>query len=128
MNSWFSNKQVTIQTLLVTMYRMQIMPAISHSAPAWFPFLCDYQREELEKSQKLALHMIFHNLEHYEDRLAAANLPTLCEHLDDVLRVTNNHDHPPQKLLITSPKSRPKRSVSSNQSDFYISQTRTVKC
>ena len=115
------------------MYRTQIIPAISHSAPAWFPFLCDYQKEELEKSQKLALRVIFHNLEHYEDRLAAANLPTLCEHLDHVcssyvLRVTTNQDHPLQKLLKTKQKSRPKRSVSSNQSDFYISQTRTVKC
>ena len=118
---------------LVMMYRTQIIPAISHSAPAWFPFLCDYQKEELEKSQKLALRVIFHNLEHYEDRLAAANLPTLCEHLDHVcssyvLRVTTNQDHPLQKLLKTKQKSRPKRSVSSNQSDFYISQTRTVKC
>ena len=32
---------------LVMMYRMQIIPAISHSAPAWFPFLCDYLKEEL---------------------------------------------------------------------------------
>ena len=69
---------------LVMMYRAQILPTITYSAPAWFPFLADYLRNELEKIQKLTLRIIFNDLEHYIDRLNAAKLTPLCDLLHDV--------------------------------------------
>ena len=57
---------------------MQILPTVTHTAPAWYPFTTSGQQEDLEKTQKLALRIIFPELERYYEQLAAADIPTLC--------------------------------------------------
>ena len=127
-------KQSGVNTeTLVMMYRAQILPTITYSAPAWFPFLADYLRNELEKIQKLALRIIFNDLEHYIDRLNAAKLTPLCDLLYDVcstfvLRIVNNPEHLLRNRLNNKTNVRPQRSVRKCQTDVYIKRSRTVKC
>ena len=68
------------------LYKAQIIPTLTHTAAAWYPYATGNQQEELEIPQKLALRIIYPELEHYHERLAAANVSTLSEHLDNVCR------------------------------------------
>ena len=72
-------KKSSIQPVnLVQLYKVQILPTVTHTAPAWYPFTTSEQQEDIEKIQKLALHIIFLKLERYYEQLAAADIPTLC--------------------------------------------------
>ena len=68
---------------LVALYQSQVVPAVTCSAPVWFPMIKHYQQKDVEKIQKLALRIIFPECEHYCDQLAAAKLNTLCERLEN---------------------------------------------
>ena len=119
------------QTSLTHLYQSRIIPTISHASPAWYPFITDHQKEELEKTQRLALRIIYSDEEHYCDRLAAANITTLCETLNQhchqyTSKIKNNPDHLLRHRLIERTVSRPKRSTA-KLSDFYIKKSRTVK-
>ena len=119
------------QPSLVQMYKAQIVPTISHSAPAWYPFLSKYQQDELEKCQKLALRIIYPEVEHYEERLLAASLPLLNE-----LLKLNCHNYIQQIVESTDHPLRPRLAIrdqsirhSSRRSDkcVYIQKCRTEK-
>ena len=110
---------------LVMMYRAHILPTVTYSAPAWYPFLADYHKDEIEKIQKLALRIIFHDIEYYTDRLVAAKLTTLCDTLRDVCstyvtRIVGDPDHSLRYKLNQKPSLRPMRSVSKCQTGVYI--------
>ena len=118
-----------VEKSLVHMCKSQIILAISHASPAWYPYTTDQQRAELEKSQKLALRVIYNNHKHYSDRLAAANINTLSEALNMnchayANRFKNGQEHLLRHQLTQKPSTRPIRSTSSN---FYIKRSRTVK-
>ena len=120
------------QNSLVMLYKAQIIPTLTHTAAAWYPYATGNQQEELENSQKLALRIIYPELEHYHERLAAANVSTLSEHLDNVCRkyaqkVKDNSNHVLHHLIPKRPETiRYSRRLSS--SDIYLPRTRTVKC
>ena len=114
------------------LYKAQIIPTLTHTAAAWYPYATGNQQEELENSQKLALRIIYPELEHYHERLAAANVSTLSEHLDNVCRkyaqkVKDNSNHVLHHLIPKWPETiQYSRRLSS--SDIYLPRTRTVKC
>mgnify|MGYP001790979048 CR=1 FL=1 len=117
---------------LTHLYKTQIIPTISHAAPVWYPLTTDQQKSDLEKCQKLALRIIHHDIEHYNDKLEAAQIPTLCTTLHDqcsayMSRLRSNAEHPLRARMTSKPTGRPKRAVSSAHSDFYYAKTRTVK-
>ena len=68
------------------LYKAQIIPTLTHTAAAWYPYATGNQQEEIDNYQKHALRIIYPELEHYHQRLAAANISTLNEHLDHVCR------------------------------------------
>ena len=120
------------QPSLVMLYKSQILPTITHSSAAWYPYTTDYQQKDLESSQKLALRIIFPEIESYSERLAAAGcLNTLNQTLRSICRsyatkVIDNTSHPLHDRL---PKRPAGVSFSRRltQSDLYITRTRTVK-
>ena len=120
------------QPSLVMLYKSQTLPTITHSSAAWYPYTTDYQQKDLEKSQKLALRIIFPEIESYAERLAAAGcLNTLNETLKSICRsyatkVKETTSHPLHDRLPKRPAGVrfPRRL---RQLDLYIPKTRTVK-
>lgn len=70
---------------LITLYQSQVRPSLTYSAAARYPYTTTAQREQLEKTQKLALRIIFHSTDHYDDRLALAGLRSLCRELNNLI-------------------------------------------
>lgn len=50
---------------------------MTYACPSWFPSITKYDMDRLESIQRLCLKMVFPDLDHYCDRLAAANITTL---------------------------------------------------
>ena len=69
------------QENLVHVYKTMVLPTISHAVPSWYPFTTQLQQKELESCQKLALQIIYPEVDDYHERLAAALLPQLNETL-----------------------------------------------
>ena len=96
------------------------------------PLATGNQQEELENFQNLVLRIIYPGLERYNERLAAANISTLSEHLDNVRRkygekVKDNSSHVLHHLIPKRPETiRYSRRFGS--SDIYLPRTRTMKC
>ena len=71
---------------LVVLYQSQIRPSVAYSAAACYPYTTGTQQEQLEMTHKLALRIIFPEVEHYCDRLEMAGINTLCIELDLICR------------------------------------------
>ena len=117
---------------LVMLYKSQITPTLTHTAAAWYPYTTSSQQEKLESSQKLALRIIFPELEHYHQRLTAADLQTICENLDDICRkyatkVRKNTTHTLHQLIPKRPDGV-RFSHRLSTSNIYIPKSRTTKC
>ena len=117
---------------LVVLYQSQIRPSVTYSAAAWYPYTTSTQQEQLEMTQKLALRIIFPEVEHYCDRLEMAGINNLCMELDLICRkyARKVYEHPDHVLHDRIPRrpvgQRFSRRVST--SDIYIQKTRTDKC
>ena len=117
---------------LVVLYQSQIRPSVAYSAAACYPYTTGTQQEQLEMTQKLALRIIFPEVEHYCDRLEMAGINTLCIELDLICRkyAMKVYQHPDHVLHDRIPRrpagQRFSRRVST--SDIYIPKTRTDKC
>ena len=72
------------QNSLVMLYKTLIIPTLTHTAATWYTYATGNQQDELENPPKLALRIIYPELDNYHGRLAAANISTLSEHLDSV--------------------------------------------
>ena len=66
---------------LVKLYCSKIRPVISYAAPGWFTQLSAKSVESLESVQRLALKVIYPDLNSYRERLKCANISTLCDYL-----------------------------------------------
>lgn len=116
---------------LLIMYRSRILPSITHSAPAWYPYTTIYQRDILESIQRLALRIMLPEYEDYNERLLVTNMRTLCDELDNICSeyVTKVLEHSNHQLHHRIPKRRGERySRRLSSSDIYIKKSRTVKC
>ena len=67
-------------------YKSQILSTITHSYAAWYPLTSDYQHKDLKSTEKLALRIIFPEMESYGERLAAAG----CT-LNETLKVCTSY-------------------------------------
>jgi hypothetical protein len=75
---------------LVLFYQARILSIISYAAPSWYPYIAKYDKDKLERYQRLCLFIILPRLEHYADRLAFLKLEELNVYLDIVcLRYAN---------------------------------------
>jgi len=119
---------------LVTLYKTQIIPTLTHASPAWYPFTTDEQRTEIEKCQKLALRIIFPSIESYGERMATAQVTTLCDVFDKLCQtyihgLVRDKDHPLHSRLPfrstqrTSSRLQPNPHIAS----LYIPKARTAK-
>ena len=83
---------------LVLFYRTRILSILSYAAPCWYPFANAYDRDKLERYQKLCLRIITPNLDTYEDRKSHLNMLDLSQYLEitclrymDKLRLNPGH-------------------------------------
>ena len=116
------------------LYKSQIFPTITHSSAAWYLYTTDYQQKELESSCKLALRIIFPEMESYCERLAAAGcFKTLNETLTLVCtsyatKVKENASHPLHDHRQKTPAGKHfSGCLSELDIHVYIQSTRTVK-
>ena len=119
------------QESLVHLYKTRVIPTISHAAPSWYPFITQLQQKEIESCQKLALQIIYPEVDDYHERLAAAMLPTLNETLKTmchafVRRVKENRDHPLNARLPTR-KDGIRYSNRTSDKSIYLPRCRTEK-
>ena len=56
------------------LYKAQIIPTLTRTAAAWYPYATGNQQEELAISQKLVLRIMYPELDHYHETLAAGNI------------------------------------------------------
>ena len=116
---------------LVVLYQSQIRPSVAYSAATCYPYTTGTQQEQLEMTQKLALRIIFPEVEHYCDRLEMAGINKLCIELDLICRkyamkVYQHPDHVVHDRIPRRPAGqRLSRRVSI--SDIYIPKTLTDK-
>ena len=54
---------------LVLAYRANILSVVKYAAPAWYPYVTENSKLQLESIQKLALKIIYPEMDHYEQRL-----------------------------------------------------------
>ena len=113
---------------LLSLYRAQIIPTITFAAASWYPFISKHLEQKIEKTQKLALRIIYPNYEHYQDQLQMAQIASLNEALTDICHayataVRGNPDHPLAKLVKTRPKGR---RFSHRQNNVYREKARTA--
>ena len=52
---------------LLTFYKTNLKPVLSYACPAWYTFLADKDKAELERLQKTATKIIFTDTELYEN-------------------------------------------------------------
>ena len=118
--------------VFVALYRSQVRPSLTFSAAAWYPYTNNTQREQLEKTQKLALRIIFPGVDHQNERLALAGINPLNAELDLICaRYASNvyqiQSHPLHNRIPKRPESqRYSRRIST--SDIYVPKLRTDKC
>ena len=62
---------------LLTFYKTNLKPVLSYACPAWYTFLADKDKTELERIQKTATRIIFTDTEFYEERLSLLNLSSV---------------------------------------------------
>ena len=91
---------------LVHLYNTRVIPTNSSAVPSWYPFTTQLQQKVLGSCKKLALQMIYPEVDDYHEKLAAAMLPPLNETLKPmchafVRRVKDNLDHPLNARLLT---------------------------
>ena len=67
---------------LVLAYRANILSVVKYAAPAWYPYVTENSKLQLESIQKLALKIIYPEMDHYEQRLYAAKLEKLNDDLE----------------------------------------------
>ena len=94
------------QASLVHLYKTRVIQTISHAVPSLYFFTTQLHQKELKSCQKLALQIIYPEVDDYHERLAAAMLPQLDETLKTmchafVRRVKDNRDHPLNARLPT---------------------------
>ena len=66
---------------LITFYKANLKPVLSYACPAWYIFLADKDKTELERIQKTATRIIFTDTESYEERLSLLNLSSVNDFL-----------------------------------------------
>jgi hypothetical protein len=120
------------QESLAQLYKAQILPKVTHTAAAWYPFTTTQHQDKLEQIQKLALRIIYPEHEHYDERLAAANFPTLRATLDSmcttyVTKILNNSKHPLHNRIPRRPDGL-RFSRRHDNVNVYVNKTRSVKC
>ena len=119
------------QQSLVLMYKTQVVAAITHAAGAWYPYTTECLRNDIERCQRLAMRIIFSDLEHYDDRLAAANLLPLNDLLNDIChkyvhRILSDDNHPLHNRLLLN-KTRLRRSTRNSEGTICMPKCRTEK-
>ena len=67
---------------LLHAYRSNILPTVQYAAPAWFNFTSNKCRKDLEGVQRLALKIIYPELDSYNERLQAASIETIVDDLE----------------------------------------------
>ena len=50
---------------LVLAYRANILSVVKHAAPAWYPYVTENNKLQLESIQMLALKIIYPEMDHY---------------------------------------------------------------
>ena len=84
---------------LLTFYKTNLKPVLSYACPAWYTFLADKDKAELERLQKTATKIIFTDTELYEERLSLLNLTPVNDFLFSTAekyfsKISENSSHP----------------------------------
>ena len=109
-------------------YASIIRSLLTYACAAWYPSASKTDRDSLEGIQKRCLKTIYPHIEHYEDRLAAANLTSLQEHMTTLCvkysqTVANDPEHRLYDLVPSKQSSTNRHS--SRLRDCLITKHRT---
>ena len=79
--------------------KTNLKPVLSYACPAWYTFLADKDKAELERLQKTATKIIFTDTELYEERLSLLNLTPVNDFLFSTAekycsKISENSSHP----------------------------------
>ena len=109
-------------------YQARIVPILTYAAPAWYCYIPQYCKEQLERHQSLCLRLIFPTISSYTERLETSKVPRLNDVLENlctkyVAKVVSDSSH---RLYHHVP---PKQSIhrhSARLSDKPILKSRTA--
>ena len=88
---------------LVKIYCSKVRSVVTYASPAWFSFLSEFQRDRLERIQRIAFKYILPGTT-YEDALNELQLPTISDFVKQQITtlsktIISNTNHPLHKRL-----------------------------
>ena len=87
---------------LALFYKARVLSILSYSAPSWFPFLNQHDKEKLENHQKLCLRVIKPTTNDYNELLSSLNLSELNLYLSlHCLRYVEKVKKSPSHILLS---------------------------
>ena len=110
---------------LIHAYQANILSVAKYAAPAWFPYITNNSKEHLETIQRLALKIIYPELESYEQRLTISKLERLADDLEMmcILYAQKKADMHQNVLPKKDPEIRRSKRLSSRNSDVIKHNT-----
>ena len=65
-------------------YQARIVPILTYAAPAWYCYIPQYCKDQLERHQSLCLRLIFPTISSYTERLETSKVPRLNNVLENL--------------------------------------------